>query len=151
MHITRPHHLCGPFYNETTTTVTQWVLPKWKHQFLNQAKLLFTQHLHCFSPFLELKCEELSYFQGNKLSKLSHEQNFSYTQKNKEQVFTRNIRHTCINFKCLKDRKRPLLTECPLCLTALCQFSKCEYTGRMTVLSLSHLPLWVNPVGNSLY
>lgn len=54
-----------------------------------------------------IKCKEFSYFQGNKLSKLFQEKIFSYTQNNREQVFTRNVRHTCISFKCLKDRKKP--------------------------------------------
>ena len=52
---------------------TQLVSPKGKHQFLNQTKLPFSQHLHSFSSLLKVEYKEFSYFQGSKSSKLFHE------------------------------------------------------------------------------
>lgn len=91
-----------------------------------------------------IKCKEFTYFQGNELSKLFQEKIFSYTQNNREQVFTRNIRCTCISFKCLKERGHTKSFVNRMYFFVKKPFANLlnyEYTGWMTVLSHSHLLL----------
>ena len=61
--------------------------------------------------FLRIECK-MNYLSFKKINSanFSTQTKYSYTQK-KKKVFTRKIRHTCINL-CVKDRKRPQRMLC---------------------------------------
>ena len=77
--------LCSPCVKRLQTLYTVSIAKR-KHQFLNQTKLPFSQHLHSFSSLLKVEYKEFSYFQGSKSSKLFHEKKkkLSYIPKDKQ-------------------------------------------------------------------